>query len=212
MGTEHEDGGPLEHGMQIDDLLRRYNELSGWIEDEQTSMTKDPSVIEAVQHHKELDREREIIEEKLDAAHGLITATQSRFIEKIILHEDIRAKLLDQVRDSWVDEFGDLKELDVIDGLDIIHANVRVTKSLEVVDKAKVIAVLVANDKVSEGVKTFAKPFLRKLKDVGILGDDAATYTEKHNLYVQVEKPDAGMAELEERHRAELEKEGLVVE
>jgi len=212
MGTEHEDGGPLEHGMQIGDLLRRYNELSGWIEDEGASMLADPAVIAAQGQYNEITEQITQLQEKLDPAQERIAEVSKRYHEKISLHANIREKILDQVRDSWVAEFGDLKELDVIDGLDIIHANVKVTKSLEVLDPVKVVDVLVANGKVKEGVSGFRKAFLRKLKDVGILGDDAATYSEKHNLYVQVEKPDAGMAELEERHRAELEKDGLVVE
>ena len=59
---------------------------------------------------------------------------------------------------------------------DLLSIQYRETKSLQVVDKAAVVGVLVANDKVVAGVASFNKKFLRSLKDVGLLDDKAAAY------------------------------------
>ena len=64
----------------------------------------------------------------------------------------------------------------------------RTTKSLIVTSKEKVVEVLRTNGKVSEGIKTFQLTFLRKLKDVGILPDDAAHYLPKQSVVIVLKK------------------------
>ena len=60
----------------------------------------------------------------------------------------------------------------------------RTTKSLKITSKVKVVEVLRSNNKVNEGINTFQLTFLRKLKDVGILPDDAAYYSLKQNVSI----------------------------
>lgn len=61
----------------------------------------------------------------------------------------------------------------------------KVTKSLQVVDKPNIVSVLMKNDKVNDGISTFNLKFLRSLKDVGLLDDDAAIYSLKESIYVK---------------------------
>jgi len=64
----------------------------------------------------------------------------------------------------------------------------RTTKSLIITSKEKVVEVLRNNGKVSEGIKAFQLTFLRKLKDVGILPDDAAYYSLKQSVVIALKK------------------------
>jgi len=82
--------------------------------------------------------------------------------------------------------------LDLYDGSKDVHmkgltAKYRVTRTLKIHDKAKAVAVLVANDKttpgtIANGIGTFALKFMRSLKEVGFLDDETASYTEKVNV------------------------------
>jgi len=65
-------------------------------------------------------------------------------------------------------------------------ATLRVTKSVIVESKAKIIEVLTKNNKLVEGVSRFDLRFLRKLKDVGLLPDDAVTLEENKSVTIKL--------------------------
>jgi len=62
----------------------------------------------------------------------------------------------------------------------------RTTKSLIIRSKQKVVEVLRNNNKIEEGINTFKLTFLRKLKDVGILPDDAAYYEPNQSVVISL--------------------------
>ena len=70
--------------------------------------------------------------------------------------------------------------------LDRLVLNFRETKSLKVRDKQKVVEVLLKNNQVEQGVRSFALSHLRKLADVGVLPEDSYEYERKVNVKVEV--------------------------
>lgn len=70
--------------------------------------------------------------------------------------------------------------------LDRLVLNFRETKSLKVRDKQKVVEVLLKNNQVEQGVRSFALSHLRKLADVGILPEGSYEYERKINVKVEV--------------------------
>lgn len=62
----------------------------------------------------------------------------------------------------------------------------RITKSLIVKSKAKIVDFLVKNNIVEAGVSKFDIRFLRKFKDDGLIEDDAAQYEESRNVTIKL--------------------------
>ena len=64
-------------------------------------------------------------------------------------------------------------------------ATVRTTKSLKVVDKEGLIAVLLSITKLPEAIRSWNLSYLRKLKDVDMINDAIAHYEEHQNVVIK---------------------------
>ena len=64
-------------------------------------------------------------------------------------------------------------------------ATVRTTKSLRISDKKSLIITLFNIDKLSECIRTWNLSYLRKLKDIDLIGDDIASYDEHQNVVIK---------------------------
>lgn len=65
-------------------------------------------------------------------------------------------------------------------------ATLRTTKSLHIRSKAKLVAFLELNKKLTEFIKSFEITKLRKIKDAGILEDEIATWDEEKNVAIKI--------------------------
>ena len=65
----------------------------------------------------------------------------------------------------------------------------KILKSIEVVDKDKLLAALVEKKMLSKGVKTFDITFLKKSKELDLFSDDEVKAIEKPSLLFVEEKP-----------------------
>lgn len=66
----------------------------------------------------------------------------------------------------------------------------RESRSLKILDTVAAVEILTANKKLEDGIGSFKIPFMRKLKDVGLLDDDVAAYDSKINVYVRPKAPE----------------------
>ena len=64
-------------------------------------------------------------------------------------------------------------------------ATVRTTKSLNIIDKKKLITTLLNIDKLSEAIRSWNLSYLRKLKDVDMIEDAIAHYDEKQSMIIK---------------------------
>ncbi len=66
----------------------------------------------------------------------------------------------------------------------------KILKSIEVVDKEKLLAALVDKKMLSKGVKSFDTTFLKKSKEIGLFNDEEVKAIEKASLLFVSEKKD----------------------
>ena len=66
-----------------------------------------------------------------------------------------------------------------------VMVDLKTTKSTVVKDKSRLTDILVKNDKVEEGVKSFSLSFVRKLVDIGLVPDDVASLVPTKRAYVR---------------------------
>ena len=64
-------------------------------------------------------------------------------------------------------------------------ATLRTTKALKIVDKKKLISVLLNIGKLQEAVRSWNLSYLRKLKDVGLIEDNEAYFEEHQNVVIK---------------------------
>jgi len=160
-----------EEGNQSlkEQILREYAALTERIGDTTRLMYADPEI-------NALAQERASIDHKIDRA-----ATGYRnIIEKAKRGQaDLRAELLG----NW--GIGD-KTFKCPVGT----ATLRITRSLQVKDKGKLIEFLTTLKKLPEFIKTFEIAKLRKIKDAGLLEDEVATYDEKRSVIISINEVD----------------------
>ena len=65
-------------------------------------------------------------------------------------------------------------------------ATLRTTRTVKVESKSKLIVVLATINKLSDYIKSFETPKLRKLKEAGLLDDEIASWNEKRNVSIRV--------------------------
>ncbi len=108
-----------------------------------------------------------------------IEKQKAPFIEKIaqLQHEQAGIKL--ELVEKWdIEE----KVFDCTAGV----ATLRITKSLRIKSKEKLVAFLELNKKLSEFIKSFEITKLRKIKDAGMLGDEICIWDEKKNVSIKI--------------------------
>jgi hypothetical protein len=64
-------------------------------------------------------------------------------------------------------------------------ATVRTTKSLKIIDKKRLITILLNIDKLPEAIRSWNLSYLRKLKDVDMIDGMAAHYEEHQNVVIK---------------------------
>ena len=64
-------------------------------------------------------------------------------------------------------------------------ATIRTTKSLNIIDKKRLISVLLNIDKLPEAIRSWNLSYLRKLKDVDMIEDAIAHYDEHQNVIIK---------------------------
>lgn len=128
-------------------------------------MESDTEINKLIEHYKNMS----------DA----IATQQYPFLTKVEAIEQQQAGIKLELIEKW-----DIKEKSF--KCDIGEATLRTNRSLHIRDKAKLIEFLISIKKLPEFIKSFETAKLRKVKDVGMLDDDIATYDEKQNVAIKV--------------------------
>jgi hypothetical protein len=108
-----------------------------------------------------------------------ISELERLYTEKI---DDI-ASDIDTLHDLFIDKW------DIVDKTyecEAGSATIRTTKSLRISNKKELIATLFDLGKLPECIRTWNLSYLRKLKDVDLIGDGIASYDEHQNVVIKV--------------------------
>lgn len=139
-------------------------------------------------------KEREIVQRDIDSNPSLITLLAqleeiNKEIEKILIpyKDNLNTinssmdNILKSVEENWDQEAKSYK-------CDAGIATLRTTKSLEIVNKDKLVDFLTRNNILNKNIKTFDTSQLRKIKDSGLLEDDIAKWNNKKSINIK-QKP-----------------------
>jgi len=146
-----------------------YATLEKEIAIERNEMFSDPEL-----NHLTLERE------KLDK---LIISSGEMYIKNIEAAQQQQAGIKLELAEKWDTE-------DKTFECDVGTATLRTTKSLHIRSKEKLVAFLELNKKLTEFIKGFEVAKLRKIKDVGMLEDEIATWDEKKNVAIKLAEAD----------------------
>ena len=138
-----------------------------------------------------LQREKEALEQERAEDQEILNTklTMEKVAAKI---SELERPYNDQISELTEDIEGMHKKL--IAGWDITDksyacemgvATLRMTKSLKISDKKRLIAVLLNIDKLPEAVRSWNLSYLRNLKDVDMIEDSIAFYEEHQNVVIK---------------------------
>ena len=138
-----------------------------------------------IQHNHYTDPKINILNDQINKLQVAINTAKTALTDLEAPHFDELSPI--QARKIEIEDLFRAQHSETVKSLDLTPALVefRETKSLKVISPEKAVDILVANGKVAEGISGFKIPFMRKLKDVDLLGDDVAAYTSKINVYVK---------------------------
>lgn len=143
-----------------------YAKLEKQKADAECLLNNDPKIVELIQKRILLDQDIAVLEEL--PRHSIRIAEQQQAGIKLELAE------------GW-GVFAD-KTFECDAGT----ATLRITKSLHIRSKEKLVAFLELNKKLTDFIKGFEITKLRKIKDAGMLEDEIATWDEKKSVAIKI--------------------------
>lgn len=131
-----------------------------------------------LEHERAEDQEIKNVESTMKKVVDKLSALERPYIDKITaLTADIE-KIHDMFIEKW-----DITEKTCEYGIGT--ATLRTTKSLNIVDKKRLITVLLNIGKLPEAIRSWNLSYLRKLKDVDMIEDAIAYYDEHQNVIIK---------------------------
>ena len=158
--------------MEIDALIEEYADIEEEKQVQSRLMNNDSDITA-------LKSKLGGLEETAEALKREIEVRSDMYLRAITLDTDRQSKIKAQIAEKW-NVPGKTYESS------IATVTLRVTKSLIVGSKEKIIEVLAMNNKLLEGVSKFDLRLLRKFKEVGLLPDDAARFEESRNVAIKI--------------------------
>ena len=119
------------------------------------------------------------LNKELDKVEGLIGVRTKPYRDKITECEQQQAGIKAELAEKWGTEEKSFK-------CDAGEALFRTTRSLVIQDKDKLIGFLQTIKKLNECIRNFDISKIRKFKEVGLIENEIATWSEKHNVSIWV--------------------------
>ena len=148
------------------DQIAKYARLENEIAIGMNEMGTDPDLIK-------LMREQAKLNDMIALAKGFYTKTIETARQQ---QKGIKMEL----EDSW----GDTEDKTFT--CDAGMATLRITKSLQIKSKEKLVNFLATLNKLPDFIKTFEITKLRKIKDAGLLDDEIASYEENPSVAIKI--------------------------
>ena len=146
--------------------IAEYAKLENEIVIGKQNMDNDPQL-------KKLNKELEKLNDMIESAKG----SYLRFMEAA---QQQQAGIKLELAEGW-GVFAD-KTFECDAGM----ATLRITKSLHIKSKEKLVSFLTTINKLPDFIKSFETAKLRKIKDAGLLGDEIVMYDEKKSIAIKI--------------------------
>lgn len=158
--------------MEMDTLLEEYKGLEEEKQRQQELRHKDADILVLKQRLGALEQQEAELQK-------FLRANEEIYLQRIAFANDRQSEIKSEIASRW-------NVLSKTYKSNIATVTLRVTKSLIVGSKAKIIDVLARNNKLVEGISKFDLRLLRKFKEVGLLPDDAARFEESKNVTINL--------------------------
>lgn len=158
--------------MKIDELIQEYKNQGVVIKEQQRLIDANLDIQSVKDNIKALEVDAAKLQYELDLRERPYLTTANNAADR---QNEIRAIIAEQ----W-----DLPTKTYRSSVGT--ATLRVTKSLIVKSKTKIVDFLVKNGIVEGGVSKFDLRFLRRFKDDGLLPDDAAQFEERRSVTIKL--------------------------
>lgn len=158
--------------MGIDELMEEYRSLEAEIKEQQQLMDTNLDIQNLKSNIKTYESDVAKLQHELEAREKPYLTVSNNAVER-------QNKIRTTIAEEWTFPTKTYRS-------GIGTASLRVTKSLIVKSKAKIVDFLVNNGIVDAGVSKFDIMFLRKFKDDGLIEDDAVQYEERKSVTIKL--------------------------
>lgn len=117
---------------------------------------------------------------ELEAARVKLDEAEKHYNEKLDAIAQQQAGIKLELAEGWGSFADKTSECDAG------TATLRITRSLQIKSKEKLIDFLTTINKLPDFIKTFEITKLRKIKDAGLLGDEIVSYDEKKGVAIKI--------------------------
>ena len=151
---------------------------SDWKEEQITDYFELEIEKEALKQEEAEDQELNNVKSTMQKVMDTLSALEQPYLDKRADIDNALATIRETLITTW----------DITDKTyecDAGTATVRTTKSLNIVDKKGLIAVLLSITKLPEAIRSWNLSYLRKLKDVDMIEDKIAHYEEHQNVVIK---------------------------
>lgn len=142
-----------------------YSRLETEIATEMNDMGTDPDLVKLMKEQAKLN--------------DMISLAKGIYVKNIEAFQQQQAGIKLELAEKW-----DTEEKSFT--CDAGMATLRITKSLQIKSKEKLVNFLATLNKLPDFIKTFEITKLRKIKDAGLLDDGIASYDEKKSIAIKI--------------------------